>query len=172
MTPDTTEVGRPLRRRRNRPAETQLRQPDGFSPPPRHVLAARIEHAACEALRGRGVDPDTSRLSMVPGWTPERIVIVILEAAGGYVVSLDAGGPGFWRLDHECDTRGRPNRLLISDVWTTGVRAIGWRERHVSIDNQAIAFASPNAPRRFARVLGQIMAGSLVPATPGGRHVH
>lgn len=170
MTPETTT--RTTRRRRNRAGETRLRQPDGFAPPPRHVLAARIEHAACEGLRARGVDPENGRLSLVPGWTPERIVIAILEAAGAYVVDLDAGGPGFWRLDYETDAKGRPNRMLISDVWMTEVRMIGWRQRHVVIAGQAITLASPNAPRRFARAVAQMTAALLVPATPGGAYVH
>lgn len=169
MTPDTTTAPRPLRRRKNRPAETRLRQPDGFAPPPRNVLAARIEDAACEALRARGVDPDNGRLALVPGWTPERIVTLLLEAAGNYVVGLDAGGPGFWRLDFETDSKGRPTRILISDVWLTVVRNIGWRQRHVVVNEEAIALASPNAARRFARAVAQVTAGLLVPAVAGGR---
>lgn len=170
MTPEPTT--RISRRRRNRAGETRLAQPDGFAPPPRHVLAARIEHAACEDLRARGVDPDNGRLSLVPGWTPERIVSALLEAAGAYVVGLHAGGPGFWRVDHECDGKDRPTRFLISDVWTTEVRVIGWRQRHVMVGGQAITLASPNAPRRFARAVAQMTAALLVPATAGRAHVH
>lgn len=163
---------RALHRRRNRPAETRLRQPDGFAPPPRSLLAARIEDVACEALRERGVSPDLASLALVPRWPTERLMLTMLDAAGDYVAQLDAGGPGWWRLDYETDAQGRPGRVLISDVWTTVVRPITWSQRHVTVGEEVIAFAAKNAARRFARAVATLTASLLIPATPGGAHVH
>lgn len=164
---------RTFRRRKNRPEEAATHErPVPYFGPPRVILAARLEDYVCETMRQRGLNPDASSLGLLaPGWTPISAVTAILEATDEFLTSHDSGG-GYWSLTHEVDEQERASLLVVNDVWTTVAKPVGWFQRYVVIDQEKVTFRAPNACRRIARAVATAAVSILVPATPGGRHVH